>query len=141
MRLLLLLFAPWLCCLIAAGQTNCSSDLSRLFSFHNLELRSPIAGKETNSDSVVEAGPRLFESLGTSSFGLAPSTPLVTIDRFTAELTMDNFRFESERRMYRQLDEGGYLTRNSEPEKDFDYYFGRVFEPEVFNVGKKTLSC
>src|SRR2546425_2938103 len=125
-RLLLILSSCGVGCLIAAGQTNCGPDLSSLFSIHSVKLRSLTTGIEETPDSAGAAAQRLPKSIEMRSSNLALKAVPVSGEGLAAQLSSsDSIRFESERRMYRQLDQAGYLTRQlAEPEKSFDYYFG-----------------
>src|SRR5438132_7142375 len=108
---LLLLFGPGFYCWLASGQTNCGPDLSHLFSFHNVELRSLAGGKEGTFDSASAPAQRLPKSIEMPTSNLALKAGPASGEGLAAQLSTDGFRFESERRMYRQLDEGGYLMR------------------------------
>jgi hypothetical protein len=142
-----LLFCSSVCgallhCFVAASQTNCGADLNSLFSFHNVQLRSLTSGTEQASNSL--SGLTLLQSKPweTSQTSFRSNKLSLESDEFAAQITSDGFKTDSERRMYRELDEQGYLTRQlSDPERNFDYYFGQVFYPEEFRFGKTTVSC
>jgi hypothetical protein len=111
-----------------------------LFSFHNLELRSLSGGQRPSSALANVGSLRTLPAQPSRADSLFNEASPARGD-FAAKLLLDGFKSDLDRRIYRQLDEGGYLTRISEPDKDVDYYFGRVFDPEVFYFGKKTVSC
>ena len=127
----ILLIALW-CFAAKAAETNSMPSVQ--FTPPSLELRAPVAQKET------EAIPKdAASSLGAIDLRREPnSSALAAIqidtpmgDQFSLSARIS----EREMQVYRRLEEGGYLTR-PEPETPIGHFMDRTFSPEIIHLGK-----
>jgi hypothetical protein len=132
-------WALGLSCLSAWSQTNCDPSASKLFAMPHAELRR----LDSHSEKLHQTASSDVEQ---SQVAAAPrpsldSSRAVTGD-FSSHWTLDNFRSDFDRRMYQRLEDGGYLERPTpNSENRFDRCVTAIFKPEVFQVGKTSVSC
>jgi len=130
-------------CLDVFGGTNAPLASPRLFSFHSLLLRTPIAEPERAMQSPT-ADPGNELTLETPL-----PQPAVTSPRLAAESdpsdSSEPLTLNTEQalmlRYYERVDRGGYLTP---PPRPPDNLYARtvnaIFQPEVMRVGKTFVA-
>lgn len=131
MRGAILLIALWH---FGAKAAETNSPLSGQFTLPALELRAPVAQKQT------EAIPKdVGSSLGNIDLRREPnSSALAAIQTDTPmgdQFSLSARISECEMQVYRRLEEGGYLTR-PEPETPIGHFMERTFSTEIIHLGK-----
>jgi len=135
-------WALGLSCFSAWSQTNCESSASKLFAMPHVELRR----LDSDSEKSAELHQAASSDVEQSQVAAAPhpsfDSPRAATGDFSSHWTLDSFRSDFDRRMYQQLEEGGYLERPTpRSENRFDRCVNAIFKPEEFQVGKTSVSC
>jgi len=142
------------CSLNCYAQTNSSAQCG-LFAIPSLDLRvSPSATQPLGENQKTSGDtPRLSLSqplAGTASSlespnssVLTPKHPALSISlQSSEEVVHDSFRTDFDRALYQRLDRAGYFTRlPPSSEKALDRVVDNIFNPEVFRMGKTSVSC
>jgi len=142
------------CSLNCFAQTN-SSTPDLLFSIPSLDIRIVPAAIQASADNQKLSGdsPRLalarptacsasnVESPNSSMFNpkyIALSMPSQAPEDFVR----DSFRTDFDRALYQRLDRAGYFTRPAFISRNaLDRSIDNIFNPEVFRIGKTSVSC
>jgi len=124
-----------------------------LFSIPSLDIRVPPAANQPSLDS---------QKSSTESLALAPpaaqSAPclkspnssvfnpkyvvLSMPSRASEDFIQDSFRTDFDRALYQRLDRAGYFTRGPTISRNaLDRSLDNIFNPEVFRLGKTSVSC
>jgi len=149
-----ILLALALCTINCPGQTNLSGS-GGLFSIPCLDIRVPPAADHPSADDQKSSAesPQLalappaarsappVESPNASVFNpkyVALSMP----SRASEDFVQDSFRTDLDRALYQRLDRAGYFTRAPMISRNaLDRGIDNIFDPEVFRLGKTTVSC
>ncbi len=119
----------------AAGETN-RAPMECLLALPSLELR---VVTQQDPAQVLAAQEEVASPVRLTDVRTNTDTAGVTLAR-TGAASFDQFSLTTrasdlEMRVYRRLEEGGYLTRR-EPETPLSHFMDRTFSPEEIHLGK-----
>jgi len=151
-RLTLLSAAFW--SLNCFAQTN-SSTPDLLFSIPSLDIRVAPAAIQASADNQKFSGdsPRLALARPTARSASNPESPNSSVfnpkyialsipSQSSEDFVQNSFRTYFDRALYQRLDRAGYFTRPAPISRNaLDPSLDNIFNPEVFRLGKTSVSC
>jgi len=133
------------CCLNSFGQTNSASSSAKLFSLPGPALRTPMLEKETPTE-----GSQITDTtISKSETQFAQPDLTLTLDSSDAKqgpppepMSAETREQAGMLRYHERLERTGYLTRPELPsENRLVRLAASTFRPEVFKIGKTSVSC